>query len=104
MRDCGALQFLLEEPVIYFQGFELQTIDSYRVTIAPDGWVEAIEQQGSTGYTNIDRKHPLFQELVVEISRTSTGTIDELIAEWAADRGNRIADRRRVEGQLLAGI
>lgn len=104
MRDCGALQFLLEEPVIYFQGFELQTIDTYRVTIDADGDVTGIEQSGTHGYTAVNNDHPLYTELCVEIERRCKGCIAEALTDWDASRSSRIADKRYADGVYMAGL
>lgn len=93
MRDCGTLQFLLEQPVICWQGIELQTIDTYRITIDTDGAVELIEQEQPGGYWTVPKTHPLHAEVLREVDSQCQGLITETLIEYAGDAPARRADR-----------
>lgn len=92
MRDCGTLQFLLEEPVICWSGVEMQTTDTYRITIDTDGAVEQIEQEQVNGYWTLPASHPLHADLLREIEQRCQGLITETLIEYAADAPARRAD------------
>lgn len=93
MRDCGTLQFLLEEPVICWSGVELQTIDTYRITIDTDGAVTEIEQEQGDSWWTLPTSHPLHADLLREIEQRCQGLITETLIEYAGDAPARRADR-----------
>lgn len=92
MRDCGDLQFLIEQPDLTIEGLTLSLTDAFRVTIDVTGHIEEIEIEQGDEWHAIGHRHPLHDVMRSHVYVTCKTDIEECIGEHRADAINRRAD------------
>jgi len=91
---CGPLQFLAEELVLAIDGLEIDSRDTWRITLDEDGAVDAIEHDDNGHGHVIPKSHPLWSPIAQAVEQDYAARIRQTLDEYVDDLPAQDADRR----------